>query len=95
MGEAAAPEAPPDFTPGGYYATIDVGPHALVFYRNGEVRFRHTCDRADRGVIVCAPLLGEGHMVTGAGADCAVNPSILCSDCGTHGFVIASEWRSA
>lgn len=64
----------------------------------GPTRFRHRCDRGPRGVIICAPLLSEGpggHVVTGTDAGSTVTPSILCTDCGTHGFVTDDQWRAA
>lgn len=63
-----------------------------------RTRFRHRCDRGDRGVIICAPLLTEGeggHVVTGTENGPTVTPSILCPDCGTHGFITDGQWRSS
>jgi len=54
--------------------------------------FRHVCDRGDRGMHVLAIDLGDGHRVNDDGT--TVTPSILCSDCGTHGFLTDGEWRS-
>ena len=76
---------------------------ALLFYVDGTVRFRHRCDRGDRGVIVCAPALQldeGGHRITGRDpvmekVPVTVEPSILCSDCGTHGFVRNGRWSDA
>lgn len=70
---------------------------ALLTYPDGRIAFRHVCDRGDRGVIVCAPFLridtGE-HQVTQR-RPFTIAPSILCPDCGTHGFVTDGEWVSA
>lgn len=75
----------------------------LLHYPDGTVRFEHRCDRGDRGVIVCAPALqiGSGHTLTHAGegdhnnprGKPTVSPSILCPDCGLHGFVTDGRWR--
>lgn len=77
-----------------------VGPdhpdYALLFYANGDVRFEHRCDRGDRGVVDCAPALqlnGGGHRIISA-VPATVQPSILCPDCGTHGFVTDGKWRA-
>jgi hypothetical protein len=68
--------------------------YRLLFYSDTKVRFEHRCDRGPRGVIVCAPALTNvgqpgGHQV---GTGPTVNPSILCSDCGTHGFITDGKW---
>lgn len=77
---------------------------ALLGYSDGRVRFHHRCDRGARGVIICAPSLSPGHDVRvtardittpGLGLMISVSPSILCNDCGTHGFIAESAWRSA
>lgn len=74
---------------------------SLLFYASGVVRFRHTCDRGARGVIICAPLLTRlnqpgGHQIESAEpGHVTVSPSILCDDCGTHGFVRDGKWVAA
>lgn len=79
----------------------------LLNYPDGTVRFEHRCDRGERGVIVCAPALqigpenGHGHAITHDGEGTrnhprgkpTVSPSILCSDCGLHGFIVDGVWR--
>ena len=57
------------------------------------IRFQHRCDRGDRGVIICAPALQDAH--TWDEATKTVTPSILCPDCGTHGFVRRGQWVAA
>ena len=66
---------------------------ALVHYPDGRVAFRHVCDRGDRGLVVCAPFLRlrDGHRLVSWHPP-TVEPSILCPDCGTHGFVTAGRW---
>lgn len=76
---------------------------ALLFYADGTVRFEHKCDRGDRGLVVCAPALqlDGGHTITtrdpvvDRGTPITVTPSILCPDCGTHGFVRNGRWVAA
>lgn len=87
--------------PGWVHADIitnTLGPtFRLLTYEDGTVRFEHRCDRGERGVIICAPALhiGNGHTLTRIGAGPpTVHPSILCDDCGTHGFVTDGRWTS-
>ncbi|WP_232676658.1 hypothetical protein [Nocardioides sp. R-C-SC26] len=70
----------------------------LLVYADGRVAFEHVCDRGERGVIVCAPQLqiGAGHTLTRdeVGRP-TVRASVMCDDCGTHGFVTAGRWEPA
>ena len=69
---------------------------ALLTYEDGAVRFEHVCDRGKRGVIICAPRLqiGNGHTLTRDDqGKPTVRASILCDDCGTHGFVTDGVWE--
>lgn len=73
----------------------------LLFYPDpSEVRFLHQCDRShrDAGIIVCAPRLTDvnqpgGHQITGMRHAPTVRASILCDDCGTHGFITDGRWE--
>lgn len=94
----------PDFTPGRWLDAVEVAPGvSLVRYPGGAVRVRHRCNRGGRGggEVICAPALSPGHVVTWPPAmtdGChkpTVSPSILCSDCGLHGFVRDGEWSPA
>ena len=72
--------------------------YRLLSYPDGTVRFEHRCDRGERGRIICAPALriGSGHTLTYNDARSpTVEQSILCPDCGTHGWVRAGFWVSA
>jgi hypothetical protein len=74
--------------------------YRLLAYSDTEVGFEHLCDRGDRGVIICAPLLmaEHRHEWTRDAADRwqpTITPSILCPDCGTHGFVREGRWVSS
>lgn len=82
----------------GWVESVDIrqpaGPsYRILFYRDGTARFEHRCDRGDRGVVVCAPALqlGAGHAIEQRDP-LTISPSILCPDCGTHGFVRAGRW---
>jgi hypothetical protein len=91
--------SPPVVVQTGWDRREEVGDaKALLTYPDGVVQFEHVCDRGRRGVIVCAPRLQleGGHVLTRAGDDgpVTVTPSILCDDCGTHGFVTDGVWRS-
>jgi hypothetical protein len=68
----------------------------LVWWSDTKVGFEHRCDRGPRGVIVCAPLLaiGAGHHVTGVTRP-TVRASVLCDDCGLHGFITDGVWSDA
>jgi hypothetical protein len=73
-------------------------PYRLLSYPDGAVRFEHRCDRGERGVIICAPALqiGNGHTLTrNETGQPTVRASILCPDCGTHGFITDGRWADA
>lgn len=80
--------------PGGEVCKILASPYSVHFYPDGSARFAHRCDRGDRGVIWCAPLLSS-HMIDKAASGLTVTPSVLCSDCGTHGFITNGRWVQA
>jgi hypothetical protein len=71
--------------------------YGILLYKDGTARFSHTCDRGERGIIKCAPLLqteNGGHRIVSV-YPLTIEPSILCPDCGTHGFVRDTQWVSA
>lgn len=82
-------------------ATDDDPHRALLGYPGGVWRYRHRCDRTNSrnaGVVVCAPLLQAGvtgHVVLVRPDGPTVSPSILCADCGSHGFVRDGRWDAA
>jgi hypothetical protein len=70
--------------------------YRVLFYEDGSARFEHRCDRGERGTIVCAPLLqldNGGHRIVQRDP-LTIEPSILCSDCQTHGFIREGRWVS-
>lgn len=68
----------------------------LLRYPRGVMRLEHTCDRAasNRGVIVCAPEISTepGWHTICAADPLTISPSILCGDCGLHGFIRDGQW---
>jgi hypothetical protein len=75
-------------------AVVHVGyDHAIHFYSDGSARFAHECDRGERGLVRCAPLLqlDGGHQIV-TRYPLTIRPSILCGDCGTHGFITDGRW---
>ena len=70
--------------------------YRILWYPNGTARFEHLCDRGERGVVVCAPALqlDGGHFIQQR-EPLTITPSILCPDCGTHGFITNGRWVKA
>lgn len=81
---------------------------AILFMGDGRVLFSHLCDRrasnparsarfrSDAGLIRCAPELDPKHTIDDtAVATLTISPSILCLDCGAHGFVRNGRWVKA
>lgn len=71
----------------------------LRTYEDGAIRFEHICDRGPRGVIICSPAIqvgphGNGHRIISRDP-WHIEPSILCPDCGTHGWVRGGLWTGA
>lgn len=46
-------------------------------------------------MIRCAPMLGDEHEVEWSETWPTVSPSILCSDCGLHGYMRDGVWEFA
>jgi hypothetical protein len=72
---------------------------AVVLDDLGVMRFEHWCTRAKRladpgPALLIAPRL-DLHVIQGPMETITISPSILCSDCGIHGFVTDGNWRSA
>ena len=55
----------------------------------------HICKQidADGSRLICAPRLMEGHVVESTDP-LTISPSILCPDCGLHGYVRSNRWVS-
>ena len=84
--------------------TIDYGPIdqpvpvglgiELLFMEDGTIRVAHNCKLIDDDErLRCAPLLAPQHIITPP--PITISPSIACSDCGLHGWVIAGAWSPA
>jgi hypothetical protein len=70
----------------------------VLFMTDGLVRIAHDCKLtggAGAEQLRIAPTLATPGHIVAAGLPVTISPSILCSDCGLHGFVIASEWVPA
>lgn len=86
----------PDLTLRGYDRMIDHGGVQSVHYPDGTIRVRHTCTRPRDGVtlIVAPELTIPGHTVISLDP-VTISPSILCDDCGLHGFIREGRWVPA
>ena len=68
-----------------------------LHYVTGTVRFEHVCVRPrDNETLLIAPMLtGQGqvggHQVVSI-SPVTITPSILCTDCGMHGFITGGKW---
>lgn len=99
MTDILATCVPPGWKAAATLSSPSFSTYRLLFYSDTEVRFEHVCDRGDRGIIVCAPMLTNvnqpgGHQITGTLERPTVRASILCPDCNTHGFVTQGRWES-
>lgn len=80
-------------------ARVPVGGEAngeVLYMRNADVRFAHDCKQISDGRrLRSAPMLqiGNGHTIVNADP-LTIVASILCSDCGLHGWVTDGKWVS-
>lgn len=94
-----------EFIVSGWDGLLDLGDGlALLHYPPEEDQpaghayaMKHPCQRADDLVLIVAPRLdlhtiGEGSI---QGGDITIGPSILCPDCGLHGYIHAGRWEPA
>jgi hypothetical protein len=78
----------------GAVETIPVEPHVVHFYADGSVRFEHRCSEIGGGrhkIVAPALMIGQGHTVLSR-APLHIEASILCDDCGLHGWVRDGRW---
>ena len=80
---------------------VDAEGYALAIrHTTAGWRFSHVCDSPRRGMrLRIAPLLSNvgqpgGHQIVNE-SPLHIEPSILCEDCGIHGFVRLGKWVSA
>ena len=69
----------------------------LLFMQDGTVRIAHNCKLLGNDArLRCAPalMIGQGHTVV-TREPLTIVPSILCPDCGLHGFVTNGVWVPA
>lgn len=74
-------------------------PPRMLHYNDdgGFWAFQHVCVRPDATIRVAPRLTSEHNVVLTPGPEVVVTvtPSILCPDCGLHGFVERSTWVQA
>lgn len=87
----------PDATPADVEVKVRLGGEMQLCWSEGQFRLRHLCDRSasGRNVIICAPVLSQHFVQWVPEAGYTVQPSILCPDCGLHGWIRANEWQPA
>lgn len=85
-------------------AAVEVGSGIRMLATGGDppYRFEHPCkvvpgaDTGDESFqVVCAPLLSAGGQVVVSEDPLTITPSLLCPDCGTHGWVQNGRWWPA
>lgn len=75
--------------------SADHGVVQTLWYPGGSVGVRHVCHRTRDGLtVIAAPRLqlDNGHHIISTDP-VTVTPSILCDDCGLHGFITDGVWR--
>lgn len=77
----------------GWTERTEHGPVWALRYPDGSIRVEHLCKSFDDLHLITAPALqiGNGHTVV-SDAPLTIHPSILCPDCGLHGFITNGEW---
>ena len=90
----------PDLRAPGWIARDDHGfGVSTLRYLDGTIRVEHLCFRPRDGAsLLIAPTLSDvgkagGHQVL-VTYPLTISPSILCGDCGLHGFITDGEWRA-
>lgn len=83
-----------DATKPGYDHIVDHGRVQSVHYPDGTIRIRHECTRPRDGqTLIAAPAFTiPGHTIVSTDP-VTITPSILCGDCGLHGFLTEGVWR--
>ena len=69
----------------------------LLRFGSNELRLEHICDRGERGIVRCAPQICTDpgfHSILGVDP-LTISPSILCGDCGLHGYIRDGTWTTA
>lgn len=86
-----------------YEQRVDLGSGVFALFtdeprdRASRIAVEHTCTRPRDGLtVICAPFLTggpAGHQLLSE-EPLTVSPSVLCADCGLHGFITDGVWRS-
>lgn len=84
---------------------VEVGPDLfLLQLEDGGFAFEHRCKIVDGFQLVVSPRLDKHQVMVPLDPDleadlwhvrCSVRPSILCPDCGIHGFITDGKWVPA
>lgn len=85
-----------DVSPPGWVKAVDHGSDVTsLHYADGSIRVRHPCKEVDGDRLYSAPALqlAGGHRVVQADP-LTITPSILCADCGLHGFITNGVWTA-
>lgn len=73
---------------------VEVPPVRVLFYPQGPPGIEHICKTVSQITIICAPRLRHDHIIVSA-TPLTIHPSILCPDCGLHGFITDGVWIPA
>lgn len=77
--------------PGGWRQRQEHGDGiASLHYPDGSIRVAHACKSVEGVQLWLAPSL-EDHTIESR-EPLSVSPSILCPDCGLHGFITGGRW---
>lgn len=85
-----------DFAPSGASRVVDHGSGVQsLHYPDGIIRIRHHCKTIDGDDIYIAPALqlAGGHRIVSQDP-LTIEPSILCPDCGLHGWIRDGQWTT-
>lgn len=86
--------SPPRVYDRDYVRSIAHGRVQTLWYADGSVGIRHECNRPRDGLtLIVAPRLqlDHGHQIVSTDP-VTITPSILCDDCGLHGFITEGAW---
>jgi hypothetical protein len=85
--------------PGGYERIVDHGSNIqTLWYADGRIKFRHICRLIDGTRRVLAPeTFGPEHKAHAMVSrdPLTLSPSLLCRQCGLHGWIRNGRWEAA
>jgi hypothetical protein len=78
----------------GWIERMDHGRVHSLHYPDFQIRIEHACRVVEGVTLITAPALqlAQGHVVTQVDP-LTITPSILCTDCGLHGFITNGVWH--